>query len=104
MSETPLEPQSQPATLGRMDDTSERRFERLEAEAFRTGRSVAEIGQGLTTAFANIDSIGDAIGAPGERNITQRLDGIEGQLDALDGRVGNVESKLDQILELLRNK
>ncbi|MEV8546999.1 hypothetical protein [Streptomyces sp. NPDC051572] len=66
------------------------RLRDLEAEAFRTGRTLAEHGQQLgeireqqTTAFGNIDSLANAIGAPGDRTITQRLDGIERVLFAL---------------------
>ncbi|MFJ8934055.1 hypothetical protein ACIRLA_46570 [Streptomyces sp. NPDC102364] len=85
------------------------RLRDLEAEAFRTGRTLAEHGEQLhsieqrqTTAFANIDSLADAIGAPGDRTITQRLDGIDTRLDGLEGRVDGIDTKLDQILELLR--
>ncbi|MFE7156799.1 hypothetical protein [Streptomyces sp. NPDC057636] len=59
----------------------------LEAEALRTGRTLAEHSQDLRgikvqqrTAFGNIDSLADAIGAPGDRSFTQRLDSIEGEL------------------------
>ncbi|MFE6759978.1 hypothetical protein ACFVDQ_41345 [Streptomyces sp. NPDC057684] len=59
----------------------------LEAEALRTGRTLAEHSQDLRgikaqqrAAFGNIDSLADAIGAPGDRSFTQRLDSIEGEL------------------------
>ncbi|MFE6963087.1 hypothetical protein [Streptomyces sp. NPDC057696] len=59
----------------------------LEAEALRTGGTLAEHSQDLRgikaqqrTAFGNIDSLADAIGAPGDRSFTQRLDSIEGEL------------------------
>ncbi|GGY10149.1 hypothetical protein GCM10010358_73370 [Streptomyces minutiscleroticus] len=49
----------------------ERRLRDLEAEAFRTGRTLAEYGQALAqireqqrTAFSTIDSLADAVGAP----------------------------------------
>ncbi|MEY9997507.1 hypothetical protein ABIE67_009626 [Streptomyces sp. V4I8] len=70
--------------------THDERLRDLEAEAFRTGRTLAEHGEQLgeireqqATAFGNIDSLANAIGAPGERTITQRLDGIERVLFAL---------------------
>ncbi|MFJ1561293.1 hypothetical protein [Streptomyces mirabilis] len=57
---------------------------------FRTGRTLAEHGQALAqireqqrTAFGNIDSLADAVGSPGERSISQRLDTIERVLFAL---------------------
>ena len=66
------------------------RLRDLEAEAFRTGRTLAEHGEQLAvirdqqrTAFGNIDSLADAIGAPGDRSIAQRLDSIERVLFAL---------------------
>lgn len=70
--------------------THDERLRDLEASAFRTGRTLAEHGEQLgeireqqTTAFGNIDSLANAIGAPGERTITERLDGIERVLFAL---------------------
>ncbi|MEU9072385.1 hypothetical protein AB0D60_36550 [Streptomyces sp. NPDC048306] len=70
--------------------THDERLRDLEAEAFRTGRTLAEHSEQLgeirdqqTTAFGNIDSLANAIGAPGDRTITQRLDGIERVLFAL---------------------
>lgn len=66
------------------------RLRDLEAEAFRTGRTLAEHGEQLAsireqqrTAFGNIDSLADAIGAPADRTIVQRLDAIESTLGAL---------------------
>ncbi|MFI1735596.1 hypothetical protein ACH40E_41660 [Streptomyces acidicola] len=66
------------------------RLRDLEAEAFRTGRTLAEHSEELAaireqqrTAFGNIDSLADAIGAPGDRPIAQRLDSIERVLFAL---------------------
>lgn len=38
---------------------------------------------GLTSCASNIDSLANAIGAPGERSIAQRLDSIERVLFAL---------------------
>ncbi|MEU6258655.1 hypothetical protein [Streptomyces sp. NPDC047043] len=70
--------------------THDERLRDLEASAFRTGRTLAEHGEQLgeireqqTTVFGNIDSLANAIGAPGERTITDRLDGIERVLFAL---------------------
>jgi hypothetical protein len=58
----------------------------VEARAFRTGRTLAEHGEQLTsireqqrTAFGNTDSLGDAIGAPGDRTIAERLESMERQ-------------------------
>ncbi|MCZ4103493.1 MULTISPECIES: hypothetical protein [Streptomyces] len=66
------------------------RLRDLEAVAFRTGRTLAEHGEQLAsireqqhTAFGNIDSLADAIGAPGERSIARRLESIERVLFAL---------------------
>ncbi|WP_185932974.1 hypothetical protein [Streptomyces sp. WAC 01325] len=63
----------------------------LETEAFRAGRTLAEQGQQLveireeqSAAFGYIDSLANAVGAPGERTITQRLDGIDQQLDGIE--------------------
>jgi hypothetical protein len=70
--------------------THDERLRDLEASAFRTGRTLAEHGEQLgeireqqATAFGNIDSLANAVGAPGERTITQRLDGIEQRLDGM---------------------
>jgi hypothetical protein len=73
------------------------RLRDLEAEAFRTGRTLAEHSEQLATireqqrtAFGNIDSIGNAIGAPGESTIAERLETIEQRL----GTIENVLSAL----------
>ncbi|MFJ1536362.1 hypothetical protein ACIOFV_50165 [Streptomyces mirabilis] len=67
--------------------TYDKRLHDLEAEAFRTGRTLAEhgeqlqrIGEQQKTAFGNIDSLADAIGAPGDRTIAQRLGTLEQDL------------------------
>ncbi|MEU6011510.1 hypothetical protein [Streptomyces sp. NPDC047453] len=71
--------------------THDERLRDLEAEAFRTGRTLAEHSEQLATireqqrtAFGNIDSLADAIGAPGDQTITQRLDGITQRLDTIE--------------------
>ncbi|GAA2522885.1 hypothetical protein [Streptomyces longisporus] len=76
--------------MARETSTYDGRLRDLEAEAFRTGRTLAEhgeklqqIGEQQVTAFSNIDSLADAIGAPGDRTIVQRLDAIERVLFAL---------------------
>ncbi|MFF5408561.1 hypothetical protein ACFY8K_37670 [Streptomyces misionensis] len=73
-----------------VNETHDERLRDLEAEAFRTGRTLAEHGEQLATireqqrtAFGNIDSLANAVGAPGERSITERLDTIERVLFAL---------------------
>ncbi|GAA3163416.1 hypothetical protein [Streptomyces ramulosus] len=73
-----------------VNETHDQRLRDLEAEAFRTGRTLAEHGEQLTTigeqqrtAFGNIDSLATAVGAPGDRSIAQRLDTIERVLFAL---------------------
>ncbi|RSO10001.1 hypothetical protein DMH26_00430 [Streptomyces sp. WAC 05379] len=70
--------------------TYDGRLRDLEAEAFRTGRTLAEHSEELATireqqdtAFGNIDSLANAIGAPGDRPIADRLDTIERVLFAL---------------------
>ncbi|WP_405444500.1 hypothetical protein OG350_37585 [Streptomyces achromogenes] len=70
--------------------THDERLRDLEAEAFRTGRTLAEHSEQLATireqqrtAFGNIDSLANAVGAPGERSIADRLDTIERVLFAL---------------------
>ncbi|MFF7986974.1 hypothetical protein ACFZDK_49210 [Streptomyces sp. NPDC007901] len=70
--------------------TYDGRLRDLEAEAFRTGRTLADHSEELAaireqqrTAFGNIDSLANAIGAPGDRPIAQRLDSIERVLFAL---------------------
>ncbi|MFF8868006.1 helix-turn-helix domain-containing protein [Streptomyces sp. NPDC015139] len=75
--------------------THDARLTALEADAFRTGRTLAEhtaqletIREQQTTAFGNIDSLADAIGAPGERTIAQRLDTVEKDL----GRCGRTSA------------
>lgn len=66
------------------------RLRDLETEAFRPGRTLAEHGEQLATireqqrtAFGNIDSLANAVGAPGERSIAERLDTMERVLFAL---------------------
>jgi hypothetical protein len=44
---------------------------------------LATIGEQQRTAFGNIDSLANTVGAPGDRSITQRLDSIERVLFAL---------------------
>ncbi|MFH8342737.1 hypothetical protein [Streptomyces sp. AM6-12] len=73
-----------------MNEPHDERLRDLQSEAFRTGRTRAEHGEQLATireqqrtAFGNIDSLANAVGAPGERSITQRLDTIERVLFAL---------------------
>ncbi|MBA6434352.1 hypothetical protein [Streptomyces sp. GMR22] len=70
--------------------THDERLRDLEAEAFRTGRTLAEHSEQLATireqqrtAFGNIDSLANAVGSPGDRSITERLDTIERVLFAL---------------------
>lgn len=82
--------------------THDERLRDLEASAFRTGRTLAEHGEQLdgirvqqTTAFSNIDSLADAIGAPGERTIVQRLDSMERVLHALARAQGIDPDHLD---------
>ena len=77
------------------------RLRDLEAEAFRTGRTLAEHSEQLATirdqqhtAFGNIDSLGDAIGAPGDRTIAQRLGTMEHRLDTIEQRLGTMEHVL----------
>ncbi|MFJ8932094.1 hypothetical protein ACIRLA_36545 [Streptomyces sp. NPDC102364] len=69
------------------ETTKDERLRDLEGEAFRTGRPLAQHSEDLAkisaqqrTAFENIASLADAIGSPGDRSITQRLDSIENQL------------------------
>ncbi|MFH7340587.1 hypothetical protein [Streptomyces sp. KHY 26] len=73
-----------------VNETHDERLRDLEAEAFRTGRTLAEHGEQLATireqqrtAFGNIDSLANAVGAPGERSIAERLDTMERVLFAL---------------------
>lgn len=70
--------------------THDERLRDLEASAFRTGHTLAEHGEQLgeirelqTTAFGNIDLLVNAIGAPGDRTVALRLDGIEEQLGGM---------------------
>jgi len=76
--------------MGGETKTHDERLRDLEADAFLTGRTLAEHGEKLgeiqeqqATAFGNIDSLANAIDAPGDRTITQRLDGNERVLFAL---------------------
>ena len=68
----------------------DRRLRDLEAEAFRTGRILAEHSEQLatlreqqSTTFGTIDHLGNAIGAPGQRTIAERLDTIEQRLGTI---------------------
>ncbi|WP_262706034.1 MULTISPECIES: hypothetical protein [Streptomyces] len=70
--------------------THDERLRDLESEAFRTGRTLAEHSEQLATireqqrtAFGNIDSLANAVGAPGDRSIAERMDTIERVLFAL---------------------
>lgn len=85
------------------------RLRDLEAEAFRTGRTLAEhgeqlerIGEQQRTAFGNIDSIADAIGAPGQRSVIQRLDALEHRLGVIDAKMDDTSRTLDNIHDVLR--
>jgi hypothetical protein len=78
------------ADMGHEAAAYDGRLRDLEAEAFRAGRTLAEHGEQPAvireqqrTAFGNIDSLADAIGAPGDRSVAQRLDSIERVLFAL---------------------
>ncbi|MFF1568679.1 hypothetical protein ACFVY1_35240 [Streptomyces sp. NPDC058293] len=82
-------------------ETTDGRLRDLEAEAFRTGRTLAEHSQELgdikaqqRTAFSNIDSLADAIGAPGDRSITHRLASIEGELGEVKDELGDAKRPL----------
>ena len=88
--------------------TYDKRLHDLEAEAFRTGRTLAEhseqlqrIGEQQTTAFGNIDSLADAIGSPGDRTITQRLDVLEQGTVATLQDLGTVRQRLDSMERIL---
>ncbi|MEU9977637.1 hypothetical protein [Streptomyces sp. NPDC051014] len=77
--------------------TYDGRLRDLESEAFRTGRTLEEHGEALATireqqrtAFGNIDSLANAIGAPGDRPITQRPNTMERVLSAL-GRAQGID-------------
>ncbi|AUA17266.1 hypothetical protein GTZ89_26315 [Streptomyces sp. SID8382] len=81
--------------------TYDERLRDLEAEAFRTGRTLAEhseqlatIGEQQRTAFGNIDSLANAVGAPGDRSITQRLDGIEHAVGTMGDAIGSMQRLL----------
>ncbi|MGI5143246.1 hypothetical protein [Streptomyces sp. CA-106110] len=82
--------------------TSDERLRDLEAEASRTGRTLAEhdeqlqrFGEQQATAFGNTDSLAAAIGTVGDRTITQRLDAIERVLFALARAQGINPDDLD---------
>ena len=86
----------------------DRRLRDLEAEAFRTGRTLAEhsgqlaaIREQQRTAFGNIDSLGNAIGAPGDRTIAQRTDTIEERLGTIQQRLGAMEQRLGTMEHVL---
>ena len=71
--------------------TYDRRLRDLEAEAFRTSRTLAEHTEQLATirgqqptASGHIDSLGNAIGALTERTIAERLDTIEQRLGTIE--------------------
>ncbi|WP_328914466.1 MULTISPECIES: hypothetical protein [unclassified Streptomyces] len=84
------------------------RLRDLEAQAFRTGRTLAEHSEQLATireqqrtAFGNIDALGDAIGATGDRTIAQRLDTIEERLGSIDERFDAIDRQLGTIGDVL---
>jgi hypothetical protein len=88
--------------MARETKTHDERLADLEASAFRTGRTLTAHGEQLgeireqqATAFGNIGSLANAIGAPGERTITQRVDGIERVLFALARAPGVDADALD---------
>ncbi|MGW3563543.1 hypothetical protein ACWDSL_06520 [Streptomyces sp. NPDC000941] len=55
---------------------------------------LATIREQQRTAFGNIDSLADAVGAPGDRSITQRLDGIERAVGTMGDAIGSMERLL----------
>jgi hypothetical protein len=90
--------------MGDQTATHDERLRDLEAEAFRTGRTLAEHSEQLATireqqrtAFGNIDSLADAIGAPGDRTITQRLDAMEQELGGVRQDLGDVKRLLSAL-------
>ncbi|MGW7604522.1 hypothetical protein [Streptomyces antimycoticus] len=48
----------------------------------------------MANEAATIDSIANAVGAPGDRSITQRLDGIERAVGTMGDAVGSMEALL----------
>lgn len=87
--------------MGDETATHDARLRDLEAEAFRTGRTLAEHSEELATireqqrtAFGNIDSLADAIGAPGDRSVAQRLDAMEQQIGGVRQDLGDVKRLL----------
>jgi hypothetical protein len=90
--------------MGGMADetvTYDERLRDVEAQAFRTGRTLVEHGEQLATireqqrtAFGNIDSLADAIGAPGDRSIAQRLDTMEQDIGVVRQDLGDVKRLL----------
>lgn len=97
-----------------MDNVSsahEYRLRNLEAEALKVGSTLADMHTAQTTAFANIDSLGDALGVMGERSVADRLRYIEETVDdhtatlaSHTATLANHGAKLDQIIELLRQR
>ena len=77
------------------------RLRDLEAEAFRAARTLAKhsgqlaaIREQQRTASGNLGSLGNTIGAPGDRTIAQRTDTIERRLDSIGQRLGAIERVL----------
>lgn len=71
--------------------TYHRRLRDLEAQAFRTVRTLAEHSEQLatirgqqSTAPGDIDSPGNAIGTPGEHTIAERLEMIQQRLGTIE--------------------
>ncbi|MEU2561638.1 hypothetical protein ABZ626_20215 [Streptomyces longispororuber] len=82
-------------------ETTDARLRDLEADAFRTGRTLAEHSEKLAdiesqqrTAFSNIDSLGDAIGAPGDRSLTQCLETLENDVREIKSDVREIHNDL----------
>ncbi|GHE71926.1 hypothetical protein GCM10018785_45230 [Streptomyces longispororuber] len=89
-------------------ETTDARLRDLEADAFRTGRTLAEHSEKLAdiesqqrTAFSNIDSLGDAIGAPGDRSLTQRLQSLEDDVREVKSDVREIHNELGDVKRLL---
>ncbi|WP_328917140.1 MULTISPECIES: hypothetical protein [unclassified Streptomyces] len=78
------------------------RLRDLEAEAFRTGRTLAGHSEQLAAIRTQQHTApGNTPGEPGERTIAERLDTVAQRLDTIEQRLGTITDALTALSRAL---